>query len=260
MKIRDYPTGTFCWVDYAAKDLEAARTFYGTLFEWTIESDGTAATGDPYLMARLGGDDVCGLMALPEEQLEMGVPPHWNSYVVVADVNDATVRARELGGQVHAGPFDLPQAGRMAVVADPTGAVFCLWRPSESVGGVVVNEPNTFCWNELYTNDLDAAETFYTKLFGWNGKHATSSDNTKLVELYHGQRPAATMMEIQPEWGPMPSVWGVYFAVADCEAAVECAKDLGATIALEPRDIPPGRFAVIQDPQGGSFSVIQLKS
>ncbi len=260
MLMTDYAPGTFGWVDYAATDLDQAKKFYGELFGWSVDGGGATASGEPYVMARFHDQDVGGLMAMPAEQQQMGVPPHWNSYVCVADVDAAAVRARELGGQVHAGPMDLPEAGRIAVVADPTGAIFHLWTPSDSVGGVLVNEPSAFCWNELYTNDLDAAERFYTALFGWNSKRATSSEGTPLVELYNGDRPAATMMAIQPEWGPMPSVWGVYFAVASIEAAAERAKELGGTVVLEPRDIPPGRFAVIQDPQGGSFSVIQLKA
>ena len=259
MEMTEYPHGTFGWVDYSAKDLDAAKSFYGKLFHWSLEDGGATPSGHPYVMARLNGKDVGGLMKQPAEQEQMGVPPHWNSYVAVEDVDAAAARVTELGGQIHAGPMDLMEAGRMAVVADPTGAVLCLWKPSDTVGGVLVNEPDSFCWNELYTNDLDAAEKFYTELFGWNSKRATSSDGATLVELYNDGRPAATMMQIQPDWGPMPSVWGVYFAVADCKDALVRAKDLGGTVALEPRDIPPGRFAVIQDPQGGSFSIIQLK-
>jgi predicted enzyme related to lactoylglutathione lyase len=259
MEMTDYPTGTFAWVDYAAEDLDSAKRFYGELFGWSLDEGGATSTGDPYVMARLDGKDVGGMMKLPEEQAQMGVPPHWNSYVVVEDVDASASRVSDLGGQVHVLPMDLPEAGRIAVVADPTGAAFNLWKPSATVGGVLVNEPNTFCWNELYTNDLDRAETFYTALFEWKSKRASSSEGTPLVELYNGERPAATMMQIQPDWGAMPSTWGVYFAVADCEQAISRAKDLGGTVPLEPRDIPPGRFAVVQDPQGGSFSVIQLK-
>jgi len=260
MEMTDYRVGTFGWVDYAAKDLDSAKRFYGQLFGWSLDEGDATASGDPYVMARLESKDVGGMMKLTEEQAQMGVPSHWNSYVVVEDVDAAAARVSDLGGQVYVPPMDLPQAGRIAIVADPTGAMFNLWKPSETVGGVLVNEPNTFCWNELYTNELDAAESFYTALFGWKSKRATSSDDTPLVELYNGDRPAATMMQIQPDWGEMPSVWGVYFAVADCEQAISRAKDLGGTVALEPRDIPPGRFAVVQDPQGGSFSVIQLKA
>lgn len=259
MEMSEYEHGTFGWVDYAAADLDAAKAFYGELFGWSLDEGAAGSGGGRYVMARLGEKDVGGLLALSEEQQKMGVPPHWNSYVAVDDVDQAVARAGELGGQVLAGPMDLPQAGRVAVVADPTGAVFQLWTPSETVGSVWVNEPNTFCWNELYTNDLDAAETFYTELLGWRSKRASSSEGTPLVELYNGERPAATMMLNQPEWGPMPSVWGVYFAVADCDGAMARAKELGGTVVLEPREIPPGRFGVVQDPQGGAFSIIQLK-
>jgi predicted enzyme related to lactoylglutathione lyase len=257
MEVTKYEPGTFSWVDYGAKDLDAAKAFYSELFDWSLVEVPTP-TG-PYVMAQIDGKNVAALMALTEPETQTGVPPHWNSYVTIEDAEATAARIKQLGGQVFAEPFDVMGEGRMAVVGDPTGAVFCLWQPQNSIGAVLVNEPNTFCWNELYTNDLEAAERFYTSLFGWNSKQALSSDNTRLVELYNGERPAATFMEIQAEWGPMPPVWGVYFAVANCEAACEKAKGLGAQVVLEPRDIPPGRFAVIQDPQGGSFSVIQLE-
>jgi predicted enzyme related to lactoylglutathione lyase len=257
MEFTQYEPGTFSWVDYSAKDLDGAKAFYGSLFGWTLVEIPTP--GGPYVIAQVKGKDVAALMPLPENEVRSGVPPHWNSYVTVDDVDDAASKVRALAGQVLSEPVDIMQAGRMAVVADPAGAVFCLWQPSGHIGAALVNEPNTFCWNELYTHDLDAAERFYTSLFGWNSKRATSSDGIKLIELYNRKRPAATMMEIQPEWGPMPPAWGVYFAVASCEAAIAQVKDLGGKVLLEPRNIPPGRFAVIQDPQGGVSSIIRLK-
>ena len=257
MEVTKYEPGTFSWIDYAAKDLDGAKSFYSALFGWSLVDVPTP--GEPYIMAQIDGKEVAALMALTEQESQGGVPPHWNSYVTVENADETAAQLKELGGQVLAEAFDVMAAGRMAVVADPTGAAFCLWQPVENIGALLVNEPNTFCWNELYTNDLDVAERFYTTLFGWNSQRATSSDDTPLIELYNEGRPAATMMEIQSEWGPMPPAWGVYFAVADCEATVEQAQGLGGRVILEPRKIPPGLFAVLQDPQGGVFSVIQLK-
>ena len=255
MEVTKYEPGTFSWVDYSTKDLEGAKAFYGELFDWSFVEVPTP--DEPYIVAQIDGKEVAGLMRLTTEQA--GASPYWSSYVTVEDASATAARIKDLGGRVLVEPSDATEAGRMAVVADPRGAVFCLWQPGKAIGAVLVNEPNTFCWNELYTDDLDAAEQFYTRLFGWNSKHAIASNNAKLVELYNGERPAATMMEIQPEWGPMPPVWGVYFAVEDCDAAVKRAKELGAKVASEPRDIPPGRFAVLQDPRGGTFMVIRLK-
>ncbi len=257
MEVTTYAPGTFSWVDYSAKDLEGAKAFYSALFGWSLIE--VPAPCEPYVMAQVSGKDVAAITGLSEDESQQGVPPHWNSYVTVEDVNATATKIKDLGGQVLAEPFDVMEAGRMAVVADPIGAVFCIWQARQNIGAQLVDEPNTFCWNELYTDDLHTVERFYTSLFGWNSKHATTSNNAKLVELYNGERPTATMMEIQPEWGPTSPAWGVYFAVADCEATVEHAKGLGAKVVLEPRDIPPGRVAVLQDPQGGVCSVIQLK-
>ena len=258
MEVTRHEPGTFCWVEYASTDLQAAKEFYGKLFGWSLDESPTP--NGPYVMARIDGKDVAALMGLSDQEREQGVPPHWNSYVTVDSVDAAATKVGELGGRVLAEPFDLKEAGRMAVLADPTGAPLSLWQPAAAIGAERVNEPNTLCWNELYTNDLDAAERFYTALFGWRSARGTSSESSPLVELYNGERPTATLMAILPEWGPMPSAWGVYFAVADCEATLERAKSLGGDVVLPPRDIPPGRFAVLRDPQGGSCSIIRLKN
>src|ERR671928_171380 len=161
-----YAPGTFSWVDLATTDVEAARSFYRTLFGWQTV-DVPAGEGATYVMLRKNGQDVAAMYAMREEQQAAGVPPHWLSYVTVADVDAAAARAAELGGTVLAEPFDVLDAGRMAPIADPQGAQLALWQPRRNIGAKLVNEPGALCWNDLFTPAPEEAGGFYGALFGW---------------------------------------------------------------------------------------------
>jgi predicted enzyme related to lactoylglutathione lyase len=191
---------------------------------------------------------------------QQGVPPHWNSYVTVASADDSAAQAKKLGGNVMLEPFDVLDAGRMAVVADPTGAVFSLWQPKRHIGADLVNEPGAFCWNELYTTDPNKAADFYRGLFGWT-KDARHMDYGEYVIFNQGGRQMCGMMQIPKEWGPVPPHWLVYFAVDDCDASVAKATSLGAKAMMPPMDIENvGRFAMLTDPEGAGFAVIKLNA
>src|SRR6185503_10813070 len=154
--------GTFSWVDLSTTDPRAAKSFYGDLFGWEFD-DLPVGDGQTYSMCRVGGRAVCAL----SEQREEGIPPHWNNYVTVDDLDARTAKAGELGGSVFAEPFDVLEAGRMSVVADPTGAIFCMWEPRNSIGAELVNVPGALTWNELATMDIGRAKEFYGALFDW---------------------------------------------------------------------------------------------
>jgi predicted enzyme related to lactoylglutathione lyase len=143
--------------------------------------------------------------------------------------------------------------GRMAIVTDPQGATFCLWQARKKIGANIRNEVNTLCWNELMTSDIEAARDFYKGLFGWNLKISP-----EYTEISAGTVGIGGMMQITPDMQGTPSNWAPYFAVDDCNAAVEKAKSLGAQIYVPPTDIPDvGRFAVMADPQGAMFDIIK---
>jgi hypothetical protein len=191
----------------------------------------------------------------------MGVPPHWNLYVSVADVDDTTKKAAGLGAKVLAPPFDVMDVGRMAVLQDPTGAVFCVWQGKRHIGARILSEPGALCWSELTTRDPKAAEGFYTKLFGWTAKHGASSSVMDYTEFRNpGSEPGAGMMAMPADMpAAVPSYWMPYFQVADCDGSVSKAKDLGARLMVGPNEIPrTGRFAILSDPQGAMFAVFTL--
>ena len=242
--------GTPSWVDLQTSDQAGAKAFYSALFGW--EYDDQAMGNDAvYSMAQKNGKHVAAIAPLPM----IGVPPHWNTYVTVADVDATAAQVAGAGGSTMGDPFDVMDAGRMAVVADPTGAMLCIWQPKNHIGASLVNEHGTLCWNELMTPDLDAALPFYEKLFGWK-RNRLPMDTMEYNELQLGGRGIGGAMK--PPMEGMPPVWGVYFAVDDCDKAAEVAAANGGTVMQPPTDIPPGRMAVIVDPAGAIFSVLKL--
>ena len=255
--MKEHAPGTFCWADLATTDAEAGKKFYTGLFGWQ-SADMPAGEG-VYTMFSKVGRNVCALYSMSDEMRKQGVPPHWQSYVSVESADESAEKARGLGGVLTMPPFDVMEVGRMAVVQDPTGAMFALWQPKLHIGAQLVNEPGTLCWNELYSNDLEASSNFYTGLFGWTTKKSPGAMVDEYTEFYQGDRPAGGMIQIQEDWGPVPPHWAVYFAVEDCGATLETAKSLGAKVTMGPTDIEKvGRFAVLEDPQGAHFAVIQL--
>ncbi|MGZ4755228.1 MAG: VOC family protein [Acidimicrobiia bacterium] len=253
----EYAPGTPSWTDLASPDVAASRQFYGALFGWDIGEESTGDPDNPYLIARQDGKDVAGMMKLSPEMQASGMPPVWTTYVTVADVEASTAKVKELGGAVLSEPMDAMDAGRMAVVADPTGAVFCLWQAKGSIGAQLVNEPFSLSWNELMTPDIEAAKTFYKGLFGWNGETMQmGGDGPPYTVWMLGEGGIGGAMA--PPMEGIPPFWGVYFAVADCDATVAKAQELGANVLNGPMDVPEvGRMAALMDPQGAAFSVIQ---
>lgn len=256
MLVTRHLPGAFSWADLATTDVDRAKAFYPALFGWEL-TDVPAGTGT-YCMASLRGKSVAAIYALGEAQRSAGVAPSWGSYATVEDTDASAARATRLGGGVVTAPFDVVDAGRMAVVSDPAGAVFMLWQPRAHIGAEIVNEPGTLCWNELYTTDLEAARRFYGELFAWSS-HMLPGTDPPVVMFEHGERPAASAMRIQPGWGAVPPHWMVYFAVDDCDRIVELATELGGKVVVPPKEAgDAGRFATVADPQGAHFAVIRL--
>jgi predicted enzyme related to lactoylglutathione lyase len=256
-QVTEYKPGTFCWLELATTDSAGAKKFYTELFGWTA-IDSPAGPDMVYTMLQLDGKNAGALYQMGER--EKGTPPHWSSYVSVADADQSAEKAQQLGGKVIMAPFDVMEAGRMAIIQDPTGAICSLWQPHESIGAQVVNQPGAPTWNELATNDTKAAADFYTGLFGWTTEEMEMATGDGTYTIFkNGDRGAGGMLKITPEMGPMPPNWVGYFAVADCDASLEKAKSLGANVYVPPTDIPGvGRFAVIGDPQGAGIAFIKL--
>ena len=255
----DYAPGTFCWVELGTTDAEAAKKFYSELFGWTIE-DRPVGPDMIYTILNLDGKNAGALYPLDKEKQAQGIPSNWLSYASVANADETAAKAKELGATIMAGPFDVMTVGRMAVVQDPTGAVFALWQAKDHKGAGVVNVANSFCWNELMTTDTAKDGDFYTGLFGW-GKDTQNFGPLEYTMFSNGGRPAGGMLQITPAMGPIPPNWLVYFAVDDCDAKTQKAKELGGSVMKPPDDIPNiGRFSILTDPQGAAFALIKLEN
>jgi len=250
-EFNSYPAGTPSWVDLASPDPAGSNAFYGALFDW--EADDLGPDAGHYALLQKGGKNVAGSGPIMMD----GQPTAWTTYVGVDDC-DATVElAKKAGAAVFVEPMDVMQAGRMAIFADPTGAVLGVWQPKDHKGADLANEPGTFTWNELDTRDVPAAKSFYSEVFGWQ-PNDMDMGGLSYTEWKLGDRSVAGMMPM-PEMVPpeVPANWLVYFAVTDCDAAVAKATDLGATVLVPATDITPGRFAVLSDPAGAVFAVIK---
>jgi uncharacterized protein len=187
-----------------------------------------------------------------------GQPAMWTTYVSTDDADAVATRVRDAGGQVMMEPFDVFDAGRMAVFGDAVGAVISVWEPRSTQGAEVVNEPGSMCWNELAARDIDAAKRFYEAVFGWQAETNAYGD-TSYTEWKLDGRSVGGMIQMNEQWpAEIPAHWMVYFAVDDIDAAVARAGELGGKVAVEPTDTPVGRFAVLNDPHGAVLSVIRL--
>jgi predicted enzyme related to lactoylglutathione lyase len=248
-----YEPGTPSWVDLTTPDVDASTRFYGGLFGWEAESAGPVEETGGYAMFKLNGRNVAGVGPVMQE----GQPPVWSTYISTDDADGAVARATGAGAAVLVEPMDVMDAGRMAFIAHPAGGTVGLWQPGRTTGAELVNEPGALNWNELHTRDVDGAKAFYSALFGWTYEDSAFGGMTYTV-FNLNDRGIGGIMPMQPGVpDEVPANWVVYFAVADCDAAVAKAQELGGTVMSPPMDIEGvGRFAALADPHGSNFAVI----
>jgi predicted enzyme related to lactoylglutathione lyase len=271
MSERDgYEHGVPCWVDSLHPDPEAAAGFYSELLGWEAEETTPPGAGHRYFMCRLRGRDVAAIGSQPSE----GAPPVpvWTTYVWVESAEDAAARATDAGGSVLLGPFDALDGGRIAILADPAGAVIGAWEPGSHKGARLVNEPGAWSMSGLNTPDPEGAKPFYSRVFGWEPETFEFGDTEgTLCRLpgYVGGEPeqpvprdvVATMVPLGDDAPPgVPPHWSIDFWVDDLERTLETAVERGGAVVAPPYEIPgtPLRQAVLTDPQGASFSVTKV--
>lgn len=255
-----YEPGTFCWVDLTTTDLDAAKRFYRELLGW--EYDDRPANGDVYSVARRYEADVAAIYGQLEQERAQGVPPHWNNYVSTDDLDGVVVRVKELSGSVLAEPFDVLDAGRMAVIADPTAAVFCVWQPGKNPGAGHVNDAGCLTWNELSTSGAERAKTFYSALFGWRFELMEAGDGPPYWIIGHdgaamGRNGGVRELSAEETQAGVPPNWMPYFTVDSVQDATEQAKASGGGILYGPVPAGAGIIAVLKDPTGAVFGVFE---
>ncbi len=252
--IDSHPPGSFSWVELGTSDQSAAKNFYGSLFGWEA-NDMPIGPDEHYTIFRLEARDAAAAYTL-RPGMYGGAPPHWMPYISVTSTDDFAARAGQMGGKVLAPPMDVFDAGRMAVVQDPTGATLALWQAKNNSGIGIAGVDGTLCWADLMTTDAPRAREFYAVMFGWNIEPG-EKDPSGYLHIKNGDTFIGGIPPVGPRPG-VPSHWLLYFLVSDCDGATAKAKSLGAGIFYGPETMQGvGRWSVVADPQGAVFAIFQ---
>jgi predicted enzyme related to lactoylglutathione lyase len=272
-----YIPGVPAWIDTSQPDPESAVDFYSGLFGWEFEDVMPPGSEGKYFIARIRGGDVAAVGSIPE-----GAPPMamWNTYIWVDSADETASKVRDAGGNAVMEPFDVMEAGRMAVFADPEGAVFCVWQANEHRGAQVVNEHGALNFNNLATRDVDAAKAFYGAVFGWTtltlpggaemwtlsayGDYLERDNPDIRKQVAEAGGPegfedvVAAINPIDAGDTDTPAHWSVTFGADDADAIAAKATELGGKVIAPPFDAPWVRMTVIADPQGATFIAAQF--
>src|ERR1022692_1266805 len=255
MVLRDtpWPAGTPCWVDLGTDDPAKAKAFYSALFGWDTQ-DGPPEAGG-YVMCEIDGKPVAGLGP------KMGpaeVPSTWTTYLATDEADATAAKIPAAGGQLLAEPFDVMDVGRMAVAADPGGAVFGIWQASTHTGMQVANAPGAVCWNENMSRDFDGNKAFYHAVFDY-GYDDMSSPEMSYATFKTTGNPLGGIGDLAGMApSETPSHWMTYFGVGDTDSATESVTKLGGSVMRPAWDTPYGRMAIVADDQGAVFAVMSM--
>jgi len=267
-----YIPGVPCWIDTSQPDPGAAVAFYGGLFGWQFEDVMPPEAEGEYFIGRIRGGDVAAVGSIPAGAPQMAT---WNTYIWVESADDTAAKVRDAGGQVLMDPFDVMDAGRMGVFADPEGAAFCAWQARNHKGARIVNEAGSLNFNGLNTRDVEGAKAFYGSVFGWTtlvleggaemwtlpgyGDHLEERNPGLRKQVAESGGPVgfedvvASIIPLADDQPDVPAHWNVTFAVDDADATAAKAKELGGKVIVPPFDAPWVRMAVLADPAGATF-------
>jgi uncharacterized protein len=246
----------FVWYELMTADAAAATAFYTEAVGWKAEDSGMP--GMAYTLMKVGDAQVAGVMPTPVELQTRGTPSAWSGYVAVHDVDAMEARVLQAGGQVLRRAEDIPEVGRFAVVTDPQGASFMLFKPARNDPPPMppAEAPGTIGWHELRARDGAAVFGFYAKLFGWTKGEGLDMGPQGTYQLFEIDGvPSGAVMNKEPD-SPMPS-WRYYFRVEAIDAALQRVKKLGGTVTMGPHEVPGGLWvAHALDPQGAVFALM----
>jgi predicted enzyme related to lactoylglutathione lyase len=253
-----YIDGEPCWADVVAADVPAAQHFYSHVFGWTYSD--TGADFGHYVMCRKDGRVVAG-MSPPMPGSEQ-LPAAWSLYLMSHDLAATAERIEEHGGKLLVAPIKIPDTGRMLFAMDPSGATFGTWEPGRHTGSQLFDENGALCWAEVTTREPTVTDFFYHGLFGYRqtripGGAGLSDEPFDYSAWSLGDAdPVAGRLTMTAAWDGVPAHWSVYFATDDTDAAAERVVAAGGRVQHGPFDSPHGRLAVIEDPNGGVFTII----
>ena len=243
------------WIDLSTTDAEAARGFYSKLFEWNLEVSEDPQYGG-YATAKLGDQSVAGIG--PKQEGDQS-PAAWSLYIGTEDVDELAKRVHDAGGTVVAAPFDVGDQGRMAVFTDPSGAFISGWQAA-GMSRFVAGISDAFGWAELNARGLERAVTFYETVFGWTHSEQPFGEGEVYTQIEHDGVPIAGALEMNTQIpAETPSYWLIYVTVDDVDARFQKAIELGGSEMVAPQDMPGGRFAIVSDPQGAAFGILNVQ-
>ena len=253
-----YEPGTPCWVDLMSPDIDGSKEFYSAVFGWEAVDQFDPEGNRIYVNFRQNGKEVAGLGGQPPDAGEM--PPVWNTYIATDDCEAVAAKVTAAGGSVMMPPMQVMDAGSMAIFIDPTGAAFSVWQAGDHFGAQITNEPDTYSWNELMSRDVDTAMAFYSEVFGWEYDSMDMGPGGIYNVIKGGESGGLGGLMSMPDEVPaeVPNHWATYFTVSNIDATIEKIKAAGGQIVNGPFPIPGvGHTAIVHDPAGGNFSLMQ---
>lgn len=249
-----YAQGEFSWADLATSDEKAALKYYSGLFGWKDRPE-PMGPGEFYHMQEIKGRAIAAINKQRPEEAGMGIPPHWNCYISVTDVDAVAKKVPAAGGKVVMGPFDVFDSGRMIVASDPTGAFVSFWQAKNHIGAQVKDENGALTWGELMTPDAAKATKFLSSVLGVATDKMPGPMDYTVAKV--GDKMVFGIMQYPKEMAGMPANWMPYFQVADIEASTKKAVSLGGKAVMGPSPTGMGKFSTLRDPQGAHFSIFQ---
>ena len=256
-EVTSYANGVPSWVDIGTTDVAAAEIFYSGVLGWEADRQ-PMGEGMIYSMQQVGGKNAAAMYDQREDQKAAGMPPMWLTYITVDDVDATTAKVVPAGGSVMAEAFDVFEAGRMSIISDPAGGVIGLWQAKDHIGSQVSQEHGAISWNEYMSSDVDKSHAFFETVLGVTF-HADPAMGGYAMMMVDGA-PVAGVIQRMEQMPELANPWLVYFAVDDCDTAFEKATSTGASVIVPPMDIPPGRFAILKDPQGAEFALMRVNT
>ena len=254
--IEKHTPGSFCWIELGTTDQAAAKKFYGSLLGWDVR-EFPMGPNETYTIFQVAGRDAAAGYTMRPEERAQGIPPNWLPYIAVESADAKAEQAKSAGGSLLHEPFDVGEMGRMAVITDPTGAVFAIWQAKASKGIGVADENGALCWADLNTPDPQRASKFYSELFGWKFE-LSEKDSSGYLHIKNGETYIGGIPPCRPESDKIPAHWMAYFQVANCDASVAQATQQGARSFMPPMTLEGvGKFGILADPQGAVFAIFQ---
>jgi uncharacterized protein len=261
MKIQSPALGSPCWFEFSSTNAPVSLAFFCSLFEWQHEDQDMGPMGIYSFLRHTNGGMVGAHWQMPEAQRAMNIPSNWGVYFKVLSVDASHRDALSQGATEYVAPMDVADYGRMSVLSDPTGAAFSLWEErSPNTDPLVMFEPHAIGWVELATRALPQAQDFYQHLLGWHYIASSMPGNAgDYMRIHIDDTRYGGILPMTKEWEGIPPHWGIYIVVSSVDACIQRAEALGGKCCVPAFNVPNvGRIAVLNDPTGGSFSVIEL--